>query len=113
MYVQCENEVGDTNLNFDSVYWRGTTDQYLSQLSAMYEAVRSVSASMRVVMTSFTSDSLEAVINPADPRYTIVSARFAKMLGEGQYDAADLHFYNCTATIAAKAQWVASRLPAG
>lgn len=113
VYVQCENEAGDVNLNPGSSFWRGTTDQYLTQLSALYEAVRGLSPSMRVVMTSFASDSLEVVINPSDSRYTAVTTRFARMLGEGQYDAADLHFYNCIDTIATKVQWVSSRLPAG
>jgi len=111
--VQCENEVGDVTQNPSSTYWRGTTDQYLAQLSALFEAVRGVSPSMRVAMSSFASGSLEIVINPADPRYTAVTTRLARMLGEGQYDVADLHFYDCVETIGAKAAWVTARLPAG
>jgi len=111
--VQCENEVGDVTQNPSSTYWRGTTDQYLAQLSALFEAVRGASPSMPVAMSSFSSGSLEIVINPSDPRYTAVTTRFARMLGEGQYDVADLHFYDCVETIGAKVAWVTARLPSG
>ncbi|HYU26534.1 MAG TPA: hypothetical protein VEO74_15090 [Thermoanaerobaculia bacterium] len=113
VYVQCENEIGDVAQNPNSTYWRGTTDQYLAQLSALFEAVRSVSPAMRVVMSSFASGSLEIVLKPADPRYTAVTARLSRMLGEGQYDAADLHFYDCVEAITPKVAWVTARMPAG
>ena len=111
--VQCENEVGDVAVNANGIYWRGTTDQYMAQLSGMAEAVRALSPSLRVVISSFTSDGLDAVLNPADPRYTYSTTRFSRMLTEGVYDFADLHFYGCASTIGAKAQWVTTRLPSG
>src|SRR6267142_2477946 len=111
--VQCENEVGDVTLNANSSFWRGDTAQYLLQLSVLYEAVRTLSSSLVLVLTSFASESLEAVINPLDPRYLAITTRFARMLSEGKYDAADLHFYDCVESIPAKVAWVVAHLPAG
>src|SRR5207244_2416964 len=111
--VQCENEAGDVEFNASSTFWRGDTTQYLAQLSALYDAVRTLSPSSVVVMTSFASESLEAVINPLDPRYLAITTRFARMLSEGSYDAADLHFYDCVESIPAKVAWVTAHLPAG
>jgi hypothetical protein len=60
LYAQAENEIGEasiltaTELNgatVDTKYWRGTTDQYLIQVSAFYEAVRAVDPRIVVVPT--------------------------------------------------------------
>jgi hypothetical protein len=113
VWVQCENEVGDASLNPQARFWRGTTDQYLSELTAFYEAVRLLTPSAPVVLSSFASESLDVVIDPNDPRYTYQTMRMTTLLTHGQYDAADLHFYRCVEDIAAKAHWVTAHLPAG
>ncbi len=112
VWVQAENEVGDAALNPKGVYWRGTTDQYLNQLRALYEAVKSVNPDMPVVLSSFTSEGLDAAIDPADKRHEYSSTHITRLLTEGQYDAADLHFYGCVEDISAKVKWVRDIMPA-
>ncbi|HEY3131541.1 MAG TPA: hypothetical protein VGL91_18945 [Acidobacteriota bacterium] len=113
LWVQCENEIGDASVSADSKYWRGTTDQYLTQLQALYEVVRSINPAVRVVLTSFTSESLDAVLDVNNPRHDYSSTRLSKLLTQGQYDSADLHFYGCAEDIPAKAKWVKDHMPAG
>lgn len=113
VWVQAENEVGDAALNPKARYWRGTADQYLAQLSALYEAVKSVSPNVPVVLSSFTSEGLDAAIDPSDKLHEYSSRRITRLLSEGQYDAADLHFYGCVEDISAKVQWVKQVMPAG
>jgi hypothetical protein len=113
VWVQCENEIGDVLINPNSVYWRGTTDQYLSMLQACYEAVKAMSAAVQVVLTSFASANLDAVVDPANPGHDYQTQRMTRLLSEGQYDAADLHFYGCVDGIPARAAWVKSHLPSG
>ena len=38
--------------------------------------------------------------------------RISRLLSEGQYDAADLHFYGCVEDIPAKVAWVKANMPA-
>ncbi len=113
VWAQAENEVGDAAVNDKAKYWRGTTDQYLTQLDAFYEAVRGVDPSIRVVLTSFPSETLDALIDPAHPRHDYVVSRVSELLAHGNYDAVDLHFYGCAADIPAKARWFTDRLPPG
>ncbi|MBI3653879.1 MAG: hypothetical protein HY231_22845 [Acidobacteria bacterium] len=111
--VQCENEIGDASANPNVVFWRGTTDQYLTSLQAFYEAVKAVNVTIPVVLTSFASANLDAVVDANNPTHNYQVQRMTKLLSAGQYDAADLHFYGCVEGIAARAQWVKDRLPAG
>lgn len=113
VWVQCENEAGDAQANPRSRYWRGTTGDYLRQWTAFRAAVRSVSDSIPVVLTSFTSEGLDAALDPADPRHEYAAARMEKLLAEVDYDAVDLHFYGCASSIPAKARWVRERLRPG
>lgn len=121
LWVQCENEIGDPTLSplIDSRYWRGSTDDYLATLTTLADTVHALSPKIGVVVSSFTNEALERVIVPLAPgdpgyaNYAYASTLLGRLLGEGDYDAADLHFYGCTETIAAKVGWVAARLPAG
>ncbi len=113
VWLQCENEVGDASLSPDSRYWRGTNDQYLTQLASFYDGVRSASSVVPVIASSFASENLDAVINPSDPHSSYQIDRLSTLLSTGKYDAADLHFYGCVNDIPAKVQWVRDHLPAG
>lgn len=113
VWAQAENEVGDAALNPKARYWRGTSDQYLELLRTFYEAVKSIHADIPVVLTSFPSESLDAARDPNDPHYEYASAHIEKLLTQGEYDAADLHFYGCVEDIPAKVQWVKDHMPVG
>ena len=113
VWVQCENEIGDAALIPTARFFRGTTGEYVTNLTAFSEAVRSVSVSLVVALTSFASENLDAVTTPTDPNYVYQTNRMTLLLSSTNYDAADLHFYGCVSDIAAKAQWVKDRLPAG
>lgn len=114
IWAQCENEVGDASVNPKARYWRGTMDQYLRQLEAFYEVVKSIDPSIPVVLTSFPSESLEAVINPlGGERSQYAIKRLTRLLSEGKYDAVDPHFYHCPETIPAKVKWVVEHMPKG
>src|SRR5206468_4371210 len=65
------------------------------------------------VLSSFTSKALEVVLNPADPKYAYQTNRIVRLLTEGQYEAVDLHFYDCIPAIPAKIQWIQDHLPPG
>lgn len=112
VWVQCENEVSDASQNPSSRYWRGTLEQYLTQLQAFYEVVRSLSPATGVVLSSFASETLDTTLDPTDPRNGSAIALINKLL-TGPYDAVDLHFYGCVESIPSKAQWIAARLAAG
>lgn len=112
IWVQCENEVGDASLG-KSPYWRGTTDQYLTLEHACYDAAKSVDPRIPVVLSSFPSESLGAAIDASNPRHDFAVSRIERLLGDGRYDAVDLHFYGCAADIGAKVQWVDARRHAG
>jgi len=111
VWVQAENEVGDAALNPNAAYWRGTTDQYLLQLDAFYEATKSVDARFVVVLSSFPSEGLDALIDESDPHHAFSVQRVTRLLTEGRYDAVDLHFYGCLEDIPAKVAWVTSHMP--
>lgn len=113
VWAQCENECSDAAFNPKSRYWRGTTAQYLAQIQAFREAVKSVDPAIPVVLTSFASESLSAAIEPADRRHLYAAAHLAKLLASPDYDAVDLHFYGGVEDIPAKVDWVKERLPAG
>ncbi len=111
VWVQAENEVGDAALNPNARFWRGSTDQYLELLRAFYEAVKSVHPDIPVVLSSFPSESLDAVLDPSDPHYAYATQHLTQLLSEGRYDAVDLHFYGCVESIPAKVQWVKEHMP--
>ncbi len=113
VWAQCENEIGDAAINPKSRYWRGTTEQYLAQLQAFREAVKSVSPDIPVVLTSFPSESLSAAINPAHRHHRYAEAHLTKLLASPDYDAVDLHFYGGVEEIPDKVRWVQQHLPAG
>ncbi len=113
IWVQAENEIGDASLATDSIFWRGTTDQYLTLLAAFSEEMRTLSPSLVVVMTSFASPNLEVAIDPANPKNAYQTGRMTKLLTQGQYDAADGHFYGCAETMASRIGWLTSHLPPG
>lgn len=113
IWLQCENEIGDASVNPNAAYWRGTTDQYLTLLASCYEAVKSVNVNIPVVLTSFASQNLDAVIDLSNPTHNYQTQRMTQLLSEGRYDAADLHFYGCVDGIAERAQWVKNHLPPG
>ncbi|GAB4417364.1 MAG: hypothetical protein OHK0032_13400 [Thermodesulfovibrionales bacterium] len=113
VWIQCENEVNDASVNANSWYWRGTTEQYLTQMQALYETARSINPSIRVVLTGFASTTLDALIDTNNPQHALASAFVIKLLTSGQYDAADLHFYGCVDAIPSKIQWVKANMPVG
>jgi len=110
IWLQCENEIGDAAVG-GSVYWRGTTDQYLTMLAAFFEEARSLSPNIRVVLTSFASSNLDAAIDPSNSSHAYQTQRMSRLLAQGQYDAADLHFYGCDADIPAKVAWFRASAP--
>ena len=112
IWAQCENEIGDAAANPKSLYWRGTLDHYLVQLEAFHEAVRAVSPAIPVVLTSFPSEALSAVIDTNSDRHPFAVSRLTTLLTKGNYDAADLHFYGCPEEIPIKVAWVKQRMPA-
>ncbi len=111
--VQAENEVGDAKVSSESKYWRGTTDQYLTQLDALHDAVKELNGSYKVVLSGFTDGAEESVLTPGTQKYNYQVSRMSTMLASPDYDYADLHFYGCSDTIAAKATWVKDHQPAG
>jgi hypothetical protein len=112
VWVQCENEIGDAATNPKSRFWRGTADQYLTQLKAFHEVVRSINPSIPVVLSSFPSESLDAVTDPNNPRHNYATKRVTRLLTEGQYDAVDPHFYGCAEDIPSKVKWIKDHMPA-
>lgn len=111
--LQCENEIVDVTWNPKTRYWRGTTQQYLKQLDAFYEAVKSVNPSIPVVLTSFASETLSILTNPADPKNKNAVSFADKLLKEGKYDVTDLHFYGCVEDIPKKISWLKEHMPSG
>lgn len=115
LFVQIENEVGDAGESSvgGAKFWRGTTDQYLSLLDAAYETVKAIDEKAVVVMSGFAGGTLDAAIDPKERTHEYQVRRLTRLLGEGRYDAADLHFYQCTETIAQRSRFVIDRLPTG
>jgi len=113
VWVQAENEVVDVSTNPRELYWRGTDAQYLDQLDALYEAVKSVDKRFPVVLTSFAS-YLEDILNTkSGPAYEQSDQHVRLFLSKGKYDAVDLHFYGCVEDIPAKIKVIQERLPPG
>jgi len=111
--VQAENECYDASIDKETLFWRGTEDQYLVQLQALYETVKSVNPNIPVVLTSFASAGLDSLIDPNSLFYKRQVNHVTKMLTQGKYDAIDLHFYGCVEDIPAKVRAVEKLLPAG
>jgi hypothetical protein len=108
LMVQCENEVVP-----NGAFWCGDETQYLAQLDALHDAVKSVDPSIAVVLTGFATRTLDALIDPTNPSHAGAGALANLFLSQGKYDAADLHFYGCVADIAEKVKWFADRLAPG
>ncbi|GEM_PF-1352548 len=113
VWVQCENEIGDVSVAPQGRFWRGTTPDYLVQLEALFDAVREINADIPVILTSFASENLDAVLDPSSATYNFQTNRIITLLTQGRYDVADLHFYGCAEDIPAKVQWIEQRMPAG
>lgn len=113
VWAQCENEIGDAALNPKSRYWRGTTEQYLSHIKAFHEAVESVSPSIPLVLTSFPSESLSALIEPDNRHHDYAERQITKLLTSPDYGVVDLHFYGSVEDIPAKAKAIKERMPVG
>ncbi len=113
LWLQCENEAIDASQQPGAVYWRGTEDDYLAQLSALAAEARAVSPAIRVVSTSFASETLAAASDPFNARHQAALAWIGALLAAGSYDATDLHFYGCPDDIAAKIAAVRQLLPPG
>jgi hypothetical protein len=111
IWAQCENEIGDAAINPKSRYWRGTTEQYLIQLRAFREAVESVSPSIPVVLTSFPSESLSALIDGGNPHHEYAERHLTKLLQSPDASVLDLHFYGSVGEIPAKVKAVRDRSP--
>ncbi len=111
IWAQCENEIGDASINPKSRYWRGTTEQYLEQLQAFREAVESVSPSIPVVLTSFPSESLSALIDNGNPHHEYADRHLTKLLKSPDAKVLDLHFYGSVDEISAKVKAVRDRAP--
>lgn len=113
VWVQAENEISDASVNPASYYWRGTDEQYLAQLQALYEAVKSVNANIPVILTSFASRTLDALIQQRNARHEFAEKHVTMLLTQGQFDLVDLHFYGCVEDIPAKVEAVKKYMPAG
>ena len=113
VWVQAENEVMDVTLDPNAAFWDGTVDQYLVQIQALYEAVKAVSPNIPVVLTGFTSNDLDLLISPYTQNHEQVVNFFTKLLGQGKYEAVDLHFFGCAEEITAKVLAIKSLIPAG
>lgn len=113
MWVQGGNEIFDASVAANSLYWRGTMDQYLAQQQALYEAVKSVSPDIPVVLAGLASATLDQLIDQNNPGHTFSVNHVTELLTQGKYDAIDLHFYGCVEDIPAKVQAVNALLPDG
>ena len=114
VWVQGGNEIFDASVvTAKSYYWRGTMDQYMAQQQALYEAVKSMDPDIPVVLASFSSATLDQLIDPNDPGHKFALKYVNEFLTQGKYDAIDLHFYGCVDDIPAKVKAVKDLLPAG
>lgn len=114
VYVQCENEVGDASLNPKARYWRGTTDQYITQIQAFHEAVKQLDERFIVVLSSFASETLDNALDPSDAeRHRYATSRVTAMLQKGVYEVIDPHFYGCPTDIKRKVDWLRGQLAPG
>lgn len=111
VWAQIENEVGDASLAPESEFWRGTTDQYLAQLAAAYDAIKSLNPATPVALTSLPSETLDVLLDANNPRHIAQTNRVTRLFTEGKYDAVDLHFYGCVEDISAKVNTIKKLLP--
>jgi len=111
LWVQADNEIFDASNNPKNYYWRGTDEQYLDQLRALYEATKSIDASIPVVLTSFSTELLDVLLQPNNPFHTPFTEHVTTLLTQGKYDAIDLHFYGCAVDIPAKVSAIRSLMP--
>jgi hypothetical protein len=113
VWEQCENEAFNATEKPLFPFWRGADQQYLTQLAAFTEAVRALDSRIRVVLTSFSSETLDAAVNPGDPDNATAVAHIEAFLASADYNVSDLHLYACVESIPSKILFVASRLPSG
>jgi len=113
VWVQAGNEIFDASKYPKNYYWRGTDEQYLAQLEALYEGVKSVDANIPVVLTSFSTELLDVLIQPHNLNHGPFTEHVITLLTQGKYDAVDLHFYGCAADIPAKVSAVKNLMPQG
>jgi hypothetical protein len=113
VWVQAGNEIFDASNYPKNYYWRGTDEQYLTQLEAMYDAVKSVDANIPVVISSFSTELLDVLIEPHNPNHADFTDHVTTLLTKGKFDAVDLHFYGCAADIPAKVSAVRNLMPQG
>ena len=113
VWVQAGNEIFDASKYPKNYYWRGTDEQYLAQLEALYVAVKSVDANIPVVVTSFSTELLDALIEPHNPNHGAFTDHVSTLLTQGKFDAVDLHFYGCAVDIPAKVSAVKKLMPPG
>ena len=113
VWVQAENEVVDVSQNPKELYWRGTNEQYLAQLQALYEAVKSVNQGIPVVLTSFASYLEDILYQQSGAGYEQSDQHVRLLLSQKDYDAIDLHFYGCIEDIPAKIMVIKERMPPG
>jgi N-acetylglucosamine-6-sulfatase len=113
VWVQGGNEIFDASVVSESLYWRGTMEQYLAQEQALFEAVKSVSPDIPVVLAGFASATLDELVTQKEPGHKSAVDHVTELLAPGKFDAVDLHFYGCVEDIPAKARAVQNLLPAG
>ena len=113
VWVQAGNEIFDASKYPKNYYWRGTDEQYLAQLEALHEAAKSVDANIPVVLTSFSTELLDVLIEPHNPNHGAFTDHVTTLLTQGKFDAVDLHFYGCAADIPAKVSAVRNLMPQG
>jgi arylsulfatase A-like enzyme len=113
VWVQGGNEIFDASEAADTLYWRGTMQQYLDQQQALYEAVKSVNPAIPVVLAGLASSSLDQVIDPKAKAHSLAVDHVTGLLTQGKFDVVDLHFYGCVEDIPAKVKAVKDLLPAG
>jgi arylsulfatase A-like enzyme len=113
LWVQADNEVTDAAVHPAYLYWRGTDDQYLVELQALYEAVKSVDPNIPVVLNGISSETLAILGDPKNKNYPFFKTEVSRYLTEGKYDVVDLHFYECVESIPAKIATAKQMMPAG
>ena len=113
VWVQAGNEIFDASKYPKNYYWRGTDEQYLAQLEALYLTVKSADANIPVVVSSFSTELLDALIEPHNPNHGDFTDHVSTLLTQGKFDAVDLHFYGCAIDIPAKVSAVKKLMPPG
>ena len=70
-------------------------------------------ANIPVVITSFSTELLDVLIEPHNPNHAAFTDHVTTLLTQGKFDAVDLHFYGCAADIPAKVSAVRNLMPPG